>query len=257
MSFVTSMLVVPVVGMAVSDEVLRLQIIQIFTSLLTFMVPPLVVVAYQKANREVPFVRFFEPPFTWASLGQALLIVLFAQPICIFFTWVMSLLPSPDVLDAISAEISESTSLLLTPRSVGNIVLTLLSICVAAPIAEEFFFRGALQGWLLSRTKSVHLSVWLIALIFGTIHLEWSGMIPRIVLGAILGYCAVYSGIPTAICVHALNNLIAYLSFVVMGKGMDEVTFSTFEIIAYGLSALVCAWFIIRIFYNQKSKSIP
>lgn len=254
MTWLTTMLVVPILKLTTSSEVRLIQFTQILTGLLTFMVPPLVVIGYQKAKREVPFVNFGSPKLTPAGAVSSVVLVLLAQPISIFLTWVMSLIPSPEFLRQIESQIAYSTELLLTPHNTTDVILTLVSICIVAPLAEEYFFRGALQGWMIARSKSVHLSVVLVALVFGIIHLEWIGMLPRIVLGLVLGYCAVYYGISTAVFAHAVNNLIVYLTFVVGGQDFSQATFSPQEVILYGIATIGCVWLIIKTFHNQQKK---
>ncbi len=87
----------------------------------------------------------------------------------------------------------------------------ILSIFVAAPVAEELLFRGYLQSIFRARGGALF-AVLLCALLFSAIHFELSGSIARIELGLIFGLLALWSrSIWPAIVAHATNNGTAIL----------------------------------------------
>lgn len=101
----------------------------------------------------------------------------------------------------------ETTHLLLSGGSVMYLVLNLLIVAGLAALAEEIFFRGALQQFLQEKYKSGHAAVWVSALLFSIIHFQFYGFFPRLVLGALLGYLFLYTrNLWVPILVHFLNN---------------------------------------------------
>jgi membrane protease YdiL (CAAX protease family) len=83
----------------------------------------------------------------------------------------------------------------------------LLIIAVAAGIAEEFFFRGILYFLLGKVIKNRHTVIWIIAFIFSAVHLQFYGFLPRMLLGAYLGYLLLSSNnIWLPVLSHILNN---------------------------------------------------
>ena len=86
---------------------------------------------------------------------------------------------------------------------------------VAAPIAEEFFFRRILQGWL--EIKYGDWAVVVSALCFGLAHLgDGLGWIPLIGFGLAAGYLARRRGtILPSIVLHALFNGLSVMLLVV------------------------------------------
>jgi uncharacterized protein len=71
--------------------------------------------------------------------------------------------------------------------------LTLLALTPA--IAEELLFRGTLQPLMLKAFKqNFHMAIWVTAFWFSFIHLQFLGFFPRLLLGAVLGYAAHWSG---------------------------------------------------------------
>ena len=97
--------------------------------------------------------------------------------------------------------------------STAALVVALLVVCVGAPIAEEFLFRGylfaALRNW-----RGPWLAAVLTGAVFGAIHLGGSpagALLPLAVLGA--GLCLIYQwtgSLYPCVALHAINNGIAF-----------------------------------------------
>lgn len=144
----------------------------------------------------------------------AFLILLVSMPFITLLAQLNQLLVLPNSLSGVetwmrnletSAE--ETTNLLLTGTSVWDYLGNLLFVGVFAAVAEEFFFRGALQKLLVKLFKSNHTGVWMTAFIFSLMHLQFYGFLPRIILGVILGYLFVWSkNLWIPILIHFLNN---------------------------------------------------
>ncbi len=96
---------------------------------------------------------------------------------------------------------------LMNQPGLANLAGNLFVIAFMAALSEEIFFRGLLQQSLLRLTKNTHLAVWITAILFSAFHLQFYGFIPRVMLGALLGYCFTWSGsLWTSIIIHFLNN---------------------------------------------------
>ncbi|MDD4777930.1 MAG: type II CAAX endopeptidase family protein [Fermentimonas sp.] len=101
----------------------------------------------------------------------------------------------------------ETTDLLLSGKSLGSLIMNLIVVAGFAAISEELFFRGALQQFIHEKFKNEHATVWLTALIFSMVHFQFYGFLPRLFLGAILGYLFIYTkNLWAPILFHFLNN---------------------------------------------------
>jgi len=69
----------------------------------------------------------------------------------------------------------------------------LLLIGVLPALGEELVFRGLLQPGFVRLTGSAQAGIWITAILFGLIHFQFAGILPRIALGAVLGGLAYYS----------------------------------------------------------------
>lgn len=108
--------------------------------------------------------------------------------------------PSEDLAERI-------TETMLDMPDATALMINLLAMAVIPAICEEFAFRGVLQVQLARATRNVHLGVWLTAIFFSFIHLQFYGFLPRVLLGAFFGYLVVHTGsIWTAVIAHFINN---------------------------------------------------
>lgn len=88
--------------------------------------------------------------------------------------------------------------------------LNLFMIAVLPALGEEFLFRGVIQKVLFQWTRKIHISIFIAAVIFSAIHLQFYGFLPRLVLGIYFGYLFFWSkNIWLAVWAHFLNNAIA------------------------------------------------
>ena len=93
----------------------------------------------------------------------------------------------------------------------GNIVITLLLVGVAGPIAEEIFFRGFVLTGLLKRF-GVRKSLLISSLVFGLFHIDPGAIVPTFALGLALGWVYLKTGsIWPAMFAHGLHNTVAVL----------------------------------------------
>ena len=104
-------------------------------------------------------------------------------------------------------------------KSVWSISLVIGVAVVAAPIAEEFFFRRILQGWL--ETKLGDSAVVVSGVSFGLAHLgDGLGWIPLIGFGLAAGYLARRRGtILPSIVLHSLFNALGVMQLVASELG--------------------------------------
>ena len=72
--------------------------------------------------------------------------------------------------------------------------------------------------------KNPHVAIWLAALIFSAIHMQFQGFLPRMLLGAILGYLYHWTGnLWVPIFAHLVNNGVQIVGQYFFQKGMIEI----------------------------------
>ncbi len=119
----------------------------------------------------------------------------------------------PDIFGELEDSAEGQVDLLMGSGSFIDIVMSVLIIGVLTGLAEELFFRGALQGLFFSTRINRHAIIWIVAIIFSALHFQFYGFIPRMLLGAYFGYLVWWSGsLWTSVAIHALNNSIVAVS---------------------------------------------
>lgn len=102
--------------------------------------------------------------------------------------------------------------LLLSTPGFLALGINILILVVLPAFGEELIFRGLLQRIMQQAFNNYHVAIWITAILFSAIHLQWYGFLPRMLLGAGFGYLAVWSGsLLPAIFGHLLNNGLALL----------------------------------------------
>lgn len=103
--------------------------------------------------------------------------------------------------------------------------LSLLCVALVPAVCEELFFRAGIQN-LLQRWWSslrvdgtasavgVHAAVWVTAALFSLAHFEIFAFLPRLLLGALLGYLYVGGGsLLVNVAAHFVNNAIVVVAY--------------------------------------------
>lgn len=200
------------------------------------------------------------------TLILSLLLIIAIQPTIDFIGYLNQQISLPDSLASLEAKIragEESAqrvvALLFTDKSVLGLVTNLLVIAVVAGLVEELFFRGCLQQIIKKISKNSHAAVWITAIIFSAIHFQFLGFIPRIILGAVLGYLFEWTrNLWVPIIVHTINNAIsvifAYLFFDT--PQYEELTsFSLEKEIWYIIPSVVISIILLFLLYKYRQQN--
>ena len=112
---------------------------------------------------------------------------------------------------------AQITEAFLDVHSIGGFAVNMLMIAVIPAIGEELLFRGLFQRLFGEWFKNIHVAIFLAAFLFGAVHLQFYGLLPRMMLGVLLGYLYLWTGTLWApIFAHFLNNgaavFVSYLS---------------------------------------------
>ena len=112
------------------------------------------------------------------------------------------------------------TQRFLTGTSVGVLIVNIGLLALLPAMAEELTFRGVVMGLVVGRSslvvsrKRAHVAVWVTAILFSAIHMQFYGFVPRMLLGALFGYALLWTGsLWVPITMHFTNNLIAVVAY--------------------------------------------
>ncbi len=152
---------------------------------------------------------------------------------------------------------SHLTSLLILSDGKASLPLNILILAVVPAFCEEVLFRGLFQQLACRTFNSSHAGIWFTALIFSTIHLQFFGFLPRLILGLVFGYLFFWSGnLWYPVAAHFVNNLVPVLF--ASQRGLDYATGRMNELT--GKSVLPAAIIIssaLLYYFWKESKSRP
>jgi membrane protease YdiL (CAAX protease family) len=141
---------------------------------------------------------------------------------------------------------------------IGLLFVNIIVLAVFPAVAEEYYFRGSLMHIFNRIFKNIHVTIWVTAIIFSAIHVQFFGFFPRVILGAFFGYMLIWTNnIWVPILAHFVNNaIVTVLAFyyTTQGKTFDELqTFDSYSIFVYLGSFMLTA--VIAVLFYKKSKS--
>ena len=147
-------------------------------------------------------------------------------PVANFLGALNAMFPLPDFLSFLK-EIEAQTLLITEQFLVMNTLIDLLLmlglIGFVAAVGEELLFRGILQNLFQEWFGSPHIAIWLTAFLFSVIHFQYHAILPRFVLGALIGYVYVNSGnLRSTMLLHFFyNSTLVLLTFFIQHGGLD------------------------------------
>jgi len=246
------------------ENISFLKFIQVVQSIGVFIIPSLLFAILFEGN-VFGYLKLDKKPYQ-LSIILAIIIVLFSSPFINFVGEINSKMTLPSAFSSIehwmraSEDAAENiTKLFLKTDGFGGLLFNILMIGIIPAVGEELLFRGIFQRILSEWTKSIHWGIWISAILFSALHIQFYGFIPRAILGAIFGYLLVWSGnlwIP--ILAHFVNNTIAVIAYYLFGKGIIKVdpdkigTNSDYQVAAI-FSILLTTW-LFWTFYNFEKK---
>jgi len=158
-------------------------------------------------------------------------------------------------------EAAQLTDAFTKGTSIGTLILNLFVIAFMAAVSEEIFFRGMLQKVLIECTKNKHVGIWIGAALFSAFHMQFFGFVPRILMGAYLGYMFQWSGslLPGMIA-HFINNGVAvYLAWLenrgAISTDADKIGVENNQWIYVILSTVMVILSLILVYKKEKKKT--
>lgn len=205
--------------------------LQFLQTLGTFLLPPIICAWIWDSNHR---------PFAWLKMSNdrhsktnirlyliAILIMICAIPAINLLADLNSHIKLPESLDFIEQSLRQKEDLAaqLTERflqadSVAGMLINVGLLALLPALSEELTFRGTLQQIIGERREAggerrkVQIAIWVSAIIFSAVHMQFYGFVPRMLLGALFGYMFVWTGsLWVPVLMHFVNNGIAVVVY--------------------------------------------
>lgn len=194
------------------DKVSALWISTIVQDLFVFILPA-VMLGLLVAGRPMRFLGLSKAPSLLGALGIIVILVAATPALNWTVEWNASmtlpdsLKPLEDWMRMQEEAAQRTTDALMSSTSIWGLLATVATVGIVTGLGEETFFRGALQRVFKEGMRNKHLAVWIVAFVFSTLHFQFYGFVPRMLLGAIFGYAYLWSGsLWVPVIAHAYNN---------------------------------------------------
>ena len=196
-----------------------LKYFQVVQSFGLFIVPPIILgwLYYGKFSEYL----YLDKSFKYASVLLVFVMIFFAAPFVNFVGELNANMAFPEWLSGVEQWMKNAeenaemlTKAFLKVETTGGLLFNIFMIALLPAIGEELLFRGVIQRIFTNWTRSNNWGIWISAILFSALHMQFYGFIPRMLLGVLFGYLLVWSGsMWLPVIAHFLNNAIAVIGY--------------------------------------------
>ncbi len=234
-----------------------LKFLQANQSVAMFIIPSFLL-AFLFSSKPLNYLRIEKSPFLISAIFVSF-IMIFSVPIINYLAELNSNMHLPDFLWEIEIEMKlmeaqaeKITELFLFADSINVLLLNIFIIAIIPAIGEELLFRGVFQKLFTDWSKNAHIGIWVSAILFSAMHMQFYGFLPRLLMGAILGYMFLISkNLWLPIIAHFVNNGMAVT---VIYLADQNIISNSGETIGVGqgalLSIFISALLVAGLFYS-------
>ena len=222
-----------------------LKFLQAIQSIAMFIIPP-VLLAILFSNNPKEYLNITKTPFLISALSVSF-IMLFSIPIINYLAEINSNMSLPEsfseiekIMKDLEKDAKEITDIFLKADSIIILFVNIIVIAIIPAIGEELLFRGIFQKLFTNWTKNAHLGVWIAAFFFSAMHFQFYGFLPRLVMGAMLGYMLVLSkNLWLPVIAHFVNNAFAVTVYYLSDKNIIKESNETIGTGENALSSII------------------
>jgi len=226
-----------------------------------FIIPSFLILNLLRTESETRISIFKTPQLKEIGLVIALAICLF--PVTSITGEINSAMHLPHWLSGVEKWMVEQEDkadnlidIFISTTTFPGMILNLIMIAILPAIGEELIFRGVFQKIFIKLFKSGHIAIWFTAILFSTLHFQFFGFVPRLILGVVFGYLFFWSGnLWLPIMSHFVNN--AFPVIITYFQDARQLNVSTGISLwkqALGLPVPVTVCLIILFYFRNKSK---
>lgn len=164
-----------------------------------------------------------------------------------------------EVFQEQESQMRQLTEYLTQFGSFQDFLIAFLIIAILPAVGEELLFRGLIQTQLGRALRSPHAAIWFTAFLFGAIHFQFYGLLPRVFLGAIFGYLYYWSGsLLLPMLGHFINNGFSLIMYYLYQEqaieyNMEESAALPYSYILVFLLLGVAGFWYFRRFFRQQA----
>jgi len=207
------------------SDISVLKISQLLLSIGVIVLPP-IFLAYLISTNPFNFLYLYKRNTNWREIVFVVLFMIIIIPFINLLGDLNHRLVLPKVFSGLEMwmktsedQAAELTQKFLNVRTIPGLFFNIILIALIPAIGEELYFRGAIQR-VIQPWKGIQVSIWITAIIFSTIHFQFYGFVPRMLMGAFFGYLLFWSkNLWFPVIAHFTNNAIAVIFYYLKFNG--------------------------------------
>ena len=241
-----------------------LQYFQVIQSFGLFIIPAMLA-GYFFERSSIRYLRI-DIPSWWPIYLITLILMLASLPLINWMVTVNDMMKLPDFLNGLEAwmktmeeEAEKLTRAFMQMPTPGAFLFNMFMIAVLPAVGEEFMFRGLIQRLFREWLGNIHVAIFLSALLFSAMHMQFYGFFPRMVLGIVFGYLFYWSGsIWIPVFAHFIQNGLVVMVTYLGENGIiygDYENFGTSDNVYILLMSALFVAALLYLIYRWRSQS--
>lgn len=208
-------------------------------------------------ERVIPYTGMNRNIDIW-TLALSVLAMVCSYPLLGYSMQVMTSLDLPDWAGQMDSDSVGLLASMLEMNNMIDLIIGFIIIGIIPSVAEELFFRGAMQRSLNEHLSNHHIAIWIASFVFAAVHMQIVGLPPKLILGLVLGYVYYYTrNLWYPILMHLFNNGSQVIALYFSGESLSEMDMDSGpEIPWYGaIISLILVVIIIRYIAHQNNNA--
>ena len=191
--------------------------------------------------------------------GLAILLMTVAMPLVLYTLNLNQMVELPEFLKTVEDQTGEIIKGLLQMNHFGEFLANLTIIAILPALGEELVFRGVVQQQLMRRIANPWVAIILSAFIFSVAHFQFEGLLPRMILGVLLGWLYWQTrNFWVPVIAHFFNNGIQVVGQYLYGNKISSVDLEKDIDVPweFALMSAFMIWGVIRLIYTENKGAV-
>ncbi len=188
--------------------------------------------------------------------GLAILLMAVSVPLVLYTVNLNQMLELPELFKTMEDQTAEIIKGLLQMDHFGEFLANLTIIAVLPAIGEELVFRGVVQQQLMRRISNPWVAILVSAFIFSAAHFQFEGLLPRMILGVILGWLYWQTrNFWVPVIAHFFNNGIQVIGQYLYGNKISSVDLEKDITVPweFAVMSVFMVWVVVRLIHSESS----